>query len=302
MILMYSRMLATQVQNDGKQPINSNGPIETVAFTKSMAFFSNTPGNSFEKDPSTLRLKKPLEKPLVLIFAWLQATNKQVGKIAGVYLEQGFEVLTVHLTPWQLLWPVHGSQKVAEDVVKFLSNNDLPEGVVLHGFSVGGYFWGECLVKLHAHPTGRRTLEKIVGQIWDSVTHLEEIPIGVPPAMLPKNPKLQNMLRNYLSYHLKLFHEEATQYYKKSTHMYHYEPLQCPALILVSKSDPIGAEAPNKRLSDIWESKGVKTTFKCWDKSPHVGHFYKHREEYVQLLQTHLRSLNLPMYNRKAKL
>ncbi|ETN66659.1 hypothetical protein AND_001555 [Anopheles darlingi] len=267
-----------------------------------MAFFTDVRGTSYEKDSSTLRLRKPLDKPLVLVFAWLQATNKHLGRIAEFYLEQGFEVLTVYITPWQILWPVHGSQKVAEDVVKFLSNNDFPEGLVLHGFSVGGYFWGECLVQLHAHPTGRRTLEKIVGQIWDSVTHLEEIPIGVPPAMFPRKPKLQNMLRNYLTYHMKLFHEAATQYYQKSTYMYHYEPVQCPALVLVSKSDPIGAEAPNKRLCGIWESKGVRTTFKCWDKSPHVGHFFKHRDEYVQLLLTHLKLLNLPMDSCKAKL
>ncbi|ETN66661.1 hypothetical protein AND_001554 [Anopheles darlingi] len=298
----YSRMLATDAQNNGQQPINRKGPIKPVAFTKNMTFFTEEGKKPYEKNSSTLRLREPFGKPLVLVCAWLQATDKHLAKYAEFYLEQGFEVLTVHITPWQLVWPVHGSQKVAEDVVKFLSNNDFPEGIVLHGFSVGGYLWGECLVKLHAHPTGSRTLQKIVGQIWDSVADITEIPVGVPHAVLPRNPKLQNMLRNYITYHLKLFHEEATQYYEHCTHLFHHEPAQCPALLLVSKTDPVGTETANRRLCDIWESIGVKTTVKCWDKSPHVGHFHKHREEYVQLLLTHLRSLNLPMYNRKAKL
>ncbi|XP_035786302.1 transmembrane protein 53-A-like [Anopheles albimanus] len=298
----YSRMLVTEAQHDGTPPISRSGPIKPVTFTKNMTFYTDEGRKRYEKHSSTLRLKDPLEKPLVLIFAWLQATNKHLAKYAELYLEQGFEVLTVHITPWQLVWPVHGSQKVARDVVKFLSNNDISEGIVLHGFSVGGYLWGECLVKLHAHPTGRRTLEKIVGQIWDSVADITEIPVGVPHAVLPRTPKLQTILRNYISYHLKLFHEEATQYYEHCTHLFHHEPAQCPALLLVSKTDPVGTETANRRLCGIWESIGLKTTLKCWDKSPHVGHFHKHREEYVQLLLTHLRSLNLPMYNRRAKL
>ncbi|XP_050091146.1 uncharacterized protein LOC126574805 [Anopheles aquasalis] len=299
----YSRMLATQAQNDGPQSTNRKGPIKLVAYTKNITFYTDEGRKPYEKDSSTLRLAEPLEKPLVMIFAWLQATSKHLAKFAELYLEQGFEVLTVHLTPWQLLWPVYGSQKVAEDVVKFLSNNDLPEGVVLHGFSVGGYLWGECLAKLHAQPTsGHRTLEKIVGQIWDSVADIKEVPVGFSNALLPKNPKLQTILRNYASYHLKLFHEGATQYYEHGTNLFHHEPAQCPALLLISKTDPVGTETANRRLCAIWESIGLKTTIKCWDKSPHVGHFHKHREEYVELLLTHLRSLNLPMYNRKAKL
>ena len=129
---------------------------------------------------------------------------------------------------------------------------------------------------------------------------------------------------HFCSYHMKLFHEEATQYYVKCTHLFHYEPAQCPALLLVSKTDPVGTEKANNRLRSIWESVGVKvscvhpfrkttyayttlplvsqTSLKCWDKSPHVGHFHKHRDEYIELLLAHLRALDLPMYNRKAKL
>ncbi|XP_049290091.1 uncharacterized protein LOC125767499 isoform X1 [Anopheles funestus] len=279
----------------------SQGPIEQVSFTKNMTFFTNQK-QSYPKDNQSLRLTATLDKPLVFIFAWLQASEKHLAKYAEFYLEQGFDVLCVHITPWQLVWPVYGSQKVAADIVKFLSNNDFPEGIVIHGFSVGGYLWGECLVKLHADPHGRRVLEKIRGQVWDSLADITEIPVGVPHAVLPHNATLQGVLRNYINYHMKLFHEEATQYYVKCTHLFHHEPALCPALLLVSKTDPVGTEKANNRLRGIWESVGVKTSLKCWDKSPHVGHFHKHRDEYIELLLTHLRALDLPMYNRKAKL
>ncbi|XP_035901560.1 uncharacterized protein LOC118507299 [Anopheles stephensi] len=292
----YSKMLPS---NAGS--MTQRGPIEPVRFTKNMTFFSNRK-QSYEKDGQSLRLNVPLDKPLVFIFAWLQASEKHLAKYAEFYLDQGFEVLCVHITPWQLVWPVNGSQKVAADVVKFLANNELPEGIVIHGFSVGGYLWGECLVKLQADPSGKRVLEKIRGQVWDSLADITEIPVGVPHAVLPHNPTLQGVLRNYINYHMKLFHEEATQYYVKCTRLFHYEPAPCPALLLVSKTDPVGTEKANNRLRGIWESVGVQTSLKCWDKSPHVGHFHKHRDEYIELLVAHLHTLDLPMYNRKAKL
>ncbi|XP_053679125.1 uncharacterized protein LOC128730117 [Anopheles nili] len=277
------------------------GPVEPVRFTKNMTFYSNQK-KSYEKNSQTLRLNEPFDRPMVFIFAWLQASEKHLAKFAEFYLKQGFEVLCVHITPWQLVWPVYGSQKVAGDVVKFLANNKFAEGIVVHGFSVGGYLWGECLVKLNEHPNGKQILSRICGQVWDSLADITEIPVGVPHAVLPNNPTLQGVLRNYITYHMKLFEEEATQYYVKCTHLFHYEPAQCPALLLVSKTDPVGTETANRRLREIWESVGVKTSLKCWDKSPHVGHFHKHRDEYIELLLTHLRSLDLPLYNQKAKL
>lgn len=107
--------------------------------------------------------------------------------------------MVAHISPWQLIWPVHGSQAVADDIINFLKYNDLTGGVVIHGFSVGGYLWGECLVKLNQNETDKLVLKKIKGQIWDSAADITEIPVGVPHAVLPKNPMLQSTLRSYLT-------------------------------------------------------------------------------------------------------
>ncbi|XP_055624692.1 uncharacterized protein LOC129767639 [Toxorhynchites rutilus septentrionalis] len=275
--------------------------IKTYSVTKNLHFYSSSRTN-WSKDSQTLRLDEQLDKPLVLMFAWLQATEKHIKKFAEFYIEQGFHVLVVHLSPWQLMWPVQGSQVVAGDVVKFLRNNDLERGVVLHGFSVGGYMWGECLVKIHEDESNKLVLDKIKGQVWDSAADITEIPVGVPYAVLPKNPMLQRALRGYITYHLKLFQEEATQHYEKSTNIYHSEPVRCPSLMFVSKSDPVGTEEANRKVMASWESVGVKASIKCWDRSPHVGHFYKHHDEYVDLLLAHLSSLNIADYIPKAKL
>ncbi|XP_058463410.1 uncharacterized protein LOC131437824 isoform X1 [Malaya genurostris] len=278
-------------------PIN----IRIYSLTRNIHFYSSARSN-WDCDSKTLRLKEQVDKPLVLILSWLQASEKHLRKFAEFYNEQEFEVLVAHITPWQLMWPVLGSQAVASDIVKFLKNNDLARGVVLHGFSVGGYLWGECLVKINETEPDKAVLDKIKGQIWDSAADLDEIPVGVPHAILPKNPTLQGALRGYLTYHLKLFHEEATQYYQKCTKQYFNEPARCPALLLFSKTDPIGTESANRRLMAMWDSIGMKTTFKCWDRSPHVGHFHKHRDEYIDHLLNHLDSLNITGYTPKAKL
>lgn len=36
--------------------------------------------------------------------------RKHVLKYADLYLEQGFDVVVVSITPWQLLWPTKGSR------------------------------------------------------------------------------------------------------------------------------------------------------------------------------------------------
>lgn len=261
--------------------------------SRSLQFFSKEK-RDVVNDPNTLQLRSGFDKPAVLIFSWLNAKQKHLSKYAKLYNEQGFEVIVAQLTPWQLLWPMKGSQIVAADIVKFLKNNEFKNGLIFHGFSVGGYLWGECLVRIARDLQNYQVvLDRVKGQIWDSAADITEIPEGVPRALFPRNPTLQNALRKYMIYHMKAFHEPATSHYIRSSQMFHTNLLRCPALFLVSKTDPVGTEVANGRVRDSWESNGVKCTFKCWDRSPHVGHFQKHPEEYIEQVFAHLRQIEL---------
>jgi esterase/lipase len=219
-----------------------------------------------------------------------------------LYLDQGFDVAVTQVSAWQLLWPVKGSQQVAEDVVKFLSNNDNYRQVILHGFSVGGYLFGECLAHMNAdRKKYESTINRIVGQIWDSAADITEIPVGVPKALFPRNPKLQVPLRNYMLYHMRTFHEAATQHYIRSSQMFHTNFVNAPALFIVSKTDPVGAVSSNRRVADTWISNGINVTWKCFDNSPHVMHFMKHREAYTQYLFDHLASINMIKFPERVR-
>lgn len=90
---------------------------------------------------------------------------------------------------------------VAADVVKFLENNTSYSPLLLHGFSVGAYLWGECMVHMSRDTERSKIiLNRICGQIWDSAADITEIPVGVPKAMFPKNESIQKYIRNYMMY------------------------------------------------------------------------------------------------------
>lgn len=58
----------------------------------------------------TARLNTPLDKPLVVLLSWLMSKQKHLKKYAQLYTDQGFDVLTVQVTPWQFMWPKQGAQ------------------------------------------------------------------------------------------------------------------------------------------------------------------------------------------------
>lgn len=57
-----------------------------------------------------LTLERPDDKPLVVMLSWLMAKKKNIFKYADIYLKEGFDVLNVNVSPWQLLWPTKGTQ------------------------------------------------------------------------------------------------------------------------------------------------------------------------------------------------
>lgn len=93
----------------------------------------------------------------------------------------------------------------------------------------------------------------------------------------------------------------ATQHYLRSSQMFHNTLVYSPALFLLSKNDTIGSVKSNKAVRDDWERLGVQCTWKCWDKSAHVGHYYRHKDEYLELLYNHLEMLNIAGYTERLR-
>lgn len=290
--LPSASIFATQLQSRG---------VSTHEITKNIQLISadDTKANF---DPKTLKLTNASDKPLCILITWLLARQKHIKKYSQVYLEQGFDVLTVTCTPWQLLWPLKGTQLVAADLLRFLHANESIAPLAIHGFSIGGYIWGElCMHYSSNKPKYQPVLDRVAMQVWDSAADMSEIPMGVPLAVFPKNKVMQNALRVYIKYHMKQFYEPATVHYMRSSQQFHRNPCAAPSLFLVSATDPVGTLAANKRVADTWVSLGRKVTFKCWDRSPHVLHFAKHTKEYLTLLYHHMESAGLLQQREKMR-
>lgn len=276
------------IHNKSMPPTKSRKSISALDLTKNMTFYTENP-NKINWDPKTLTFKTPSGNPLVLLMSWLLAKQKHLKKYAEIYTDLGYDVLVVHVTPWQFIWPTKGTQLVAADTLKFLENNSTYNPIVVHGFSVGAYQFGEMmLIMSRDMKRYQPMLDRMIAQIWDSAADISEIPVGLPKSIFPKNPRMEGALRNYVLYHLKAFHNQATVHYMRSSQMFHSTLLKAPALFFTSKNDLIGPISSNRAVSDNWERANIKVEFKIWENSPHAAHYIKHRDEYLSVLFKHL--------------
>ncbi|XP_028157200.1 uncharacterized protein LOC114350556 isoform X3 [Ostrinia furnacalis] len=298
----HSGKMGLKSKGTSFRPLLTCAPVAMVSFdrnahtqdlTKNIQYISNDK-LKLTADPATMKLDKQRNKPVCVMINWLLARQKHVMKYATLYLEQGFDVVSVSCTPWQLMWPQKGSQLVAEDLIKFMAANENDQPMVIHGFSVGGYMMGEVFVRVMRNKAlYQPVLDRVSAQIWDSAADISELTIGVPAAVFPKNKIMQKTLRAYMEYHLRTFHDAATTHYIRSSQMFHSTLCHAPALFLLSRSDPVGAESSNRSVHDSWVNLGVKCTWKCWDRSPHVQHYNYHKKEYVEALYNHLHAYGL---------
>lgn len=240
-------------------------------------------------------------RPLVVLLTWLAAQDKHIDKYSNLYLQKGFDVLTVKTNPWELLFPNVGARKIAQNCVTALQT-ELTQypSVVIHAFSVGAYQFGEILLEIRErHKREQQSQQKqsalenrIKGIVFDSVVPIEELPNGVSRSMT-SNPFLYKMIKSMINGHLKLFDKLATKYYKASSQVVWNNYMRVPALVLVSQNDLIGTASANQRLTKVWRDLGIDVTFKCWEKSAHVQHLPKHPVEYEDLIDRFLDKVNL---------
>ncbi|KAH9372562.1 hypothetical protein HPB48_008720 [Haemaphysalis longicornis] len=100
----------------------------------------------------SLQQKQPAaggrDNPLTVVLAWMNARDKHLQRYHDLYLGLGFDVLTVRTLPLQLAFPASGAQVVARKLLEFLLSHPNYSRLVVHGFSVGGYQFGEVLVQM----------------------------------------------------------------------------------------------------------------------------------------------------------
>lgn len=282
-VLFFQHSMSSQGQVPKAAAIAASPPSLHKSLSKNLNLFSS----SIEATATSEK------RPLAVILNWMLAKRRHVMKYGDFYRDQGFDVLSVHLTPLQLLWPTTGAQLVADEVLKFLVDTPQYDSVLVHGFSVGGYLYGEMLAKMQDDPSKYDQLaSKIIGQVFDSAVDFYNIPTGLAKA-ITNNRSFQKWLQMYISYHMRLFHISSTQHYLRSSEVFHKNPIRCPSLFLFSRDDPVGSAEGNMSVINSWEKMGNKVFVKCWDSSPHVGHLHHHPTEYMEELAAYLQRIEM---------
>ncbi len=117
-----------RLQASSAKPISDN-----------LTFVDNSKGRSSDEQSRTL----------VLIFSWMLAKGQHLDKFAQFYGKYGYDVLLIRTLPMQLVFPKNGTMQNAKQVVQFVANRSADySNILVHGFSVGAYQFGEVLVQM----------------------------------------------------------------------------------------------------------------------------------------------------------
>ncbi|CAN8027411.1 unnamed protein product [Ixodes persulcatus] len=232
--------------------------------------------------------------PLVVVLAWMKAKDAHLQRYHDLYMDQGFDVLTVKTDPMQLAFPTNkGSQYIAQMVLDFLLNNPNYARLVVHAFSVGGYQMGEILVRMRKG--GSRYLDlapRFKAQVYDSLVDYTGIPTGFPTA-LTKSQFLRKVLEIMIRVQSVIMYPMSTVHYKAASRAFHDNPLMCPALMINSKEDQVSGLEDNIRVADCWRKKGLDVAFCTFDDSKHVQHMGKYPDQYENEVLRLLRKVQL---------
>ncbi|CAN7999131.1 unnamed protein product [Ixodes hexagonus] len=232
--------------------------------------------------------------PLVVVLAWMKAKDAHLQRYHDLYLDQGFDVLTVKTNPMQLAFPANkGSQHVAQMVLDFLLENPNYARLVVHAFSVGGYQMGEILVRMRKG--GGRYLDlvpRFKAQVYDSLVDYMGIPTGFPTA-LTKSQFLRKVLEIMIRVQSVIMYPVCTVHYKAASRAFHDNMLSCPALMINSRRDQVSGLEDNIRVADCWRNKGLDVAFCTFDDSKHVQHMGKYPDQYVNEVLRLLRKVQL---------
>ena len=248
------------------------------------------------------------KRPLAVLLTWVGAKDGHIDKYRRIWIQKGFDVLTVKTTPIQFFIPKYGAVPLIGDLVKVLSGvTDHYTDILLHCFSVGCYEFGELMYTLNdrefmesiknenTNEEPKERIEKAIkGIVFDSYVSLDGVPNAISRSItsiefLRKTLKMIVQAYLYLSYFF------ATKYFIRSTDSGFRQSLtHAPGLLIVSEKDYMGTKAMSEKLLEEWKSNGIDVSLKVFKDSAHVQHFPKYPEEYQESIDNLLEKVDIP--------
>jgi len=202
-------------------------------------------------------------------------------------------VLHIKVKARQILWPPL-AHSVVRQIIDFVTTEPRHrQPILIHGFSVGGYLFGETLNHIVSDAVLAESMSgRIRGQVFDSPVDFEGVPRGVGMALSDVRP-IQVAIKSSLDAYTTLLHRHVTTHYHQSSQTFRENPLRTPSLVLYSKADVVGIPGPIETLIATWRGHGVPVSCRCWESSRHVTHYLRDPVTYIRELNRFLASIGL---------
>ena len=141
-------------------------------------------------------------------------------------------MLTVRSTPFDTLMPPIGSQILAKNVMKVISDlNPEYNEIVIHAFSIGLYIFGEVLnYSRNSLEENSIIMQLVKGIIMDSVMSTEDGPQGFS-RVFASNPKIQILIEKSIRQFIAMFPEIILKNHDNSQQLVTEWPMKCPGYI-----------------------------------------------------------------------
>lgn len=223
-------------------------------------------------------------QPLVVLFAWLGATETGVSQYVRLYFQRKVDVLVVRSDLLDFLQP-HRGKELARKVLDYLlyTQKDYARFVV-HVFSIGGFIFTLCslLVRDNSSRYGAfgRHLEGIVMDSCVVGSH-ENMATGISK-IASTNFLLRSMTFYMVTLYLK-FAGSTSQFYSYAMEHIFSGPFDKPSLFFYCFNDPMCDTKEMEKLIDTWKSKlHSPVVAKYWEKSIHTAHLKFHTDDYLK--------------------
>ena len=247
---------------------------------------------------------KPDRQTLVIIYGFYGASDRALQKYSAIYHDYGFDVLPVRSHLKHFAWPKY-SIDLANQTLTYLHDNCLGyDTFLVHAFSMGAYNFTVCLSTMYNNPKLYSVIQnKISGIVYDSLAigSLEGMVYGVA-AGISENKLVQWAIPPTMSLYFYLTHRHTVAIYDYYLNIAEKSPLQVPTLLFYCKNDQLSRYDTIESWMQGWRQMYSFPIYgKVWDKSRHAAHLMVHEAEYLQGLDTFVKSVPCLIANIKLE-
>ena len=253
-----------------------------VKLNESLVLYE-TQSQLFEKD----------ERPLAVVFSWLNAKESNVAKYRAVYDSHGMDMLHVRTTAANVVF----DRKLMDTVHSVLDFIMAPEAkrrpFLMHGFSVGAYLYCHSAVEIMSNPDKYADVQRrLKGIVMDSPVDFDFAARGLSRTITSVR-WLQNALEKFFSFQFRYPLNFTMRRFHEMSKVFRENPLRLPALVFNSHRDEIASHERVNEAIATWRSYNVPVTDHWWSDSLHAAHYRKHPEEYAAFVRAFCRQIGI---------